>query len=332
MRYWVFLTLVVSLVACAGNLIQESAPTKAPIVVTSTRLVSPTENSVLEVAQLPNQPNENPSDIPVIYKEDCSTIERWCLLDGHFWLSSPILNGNLMTSDGYRYGSNLNNTRETHHGVEFENPSGTPVVSAGSGIVVFAGEDKNDRLAWVPAFYGQVIILQHNLEQLDFPVFTLYGHLSSIGVKVGDKIGAGDEIGKVGLSGTAIGAHLHFEVRQAINDYEHNQNPLLWVIPPRDTGVIAGRVLDKDGNPITAVINVQKFVDGILDSSSLTTVSTYYQKILPVGKDLFFGENFAAGNFQPGKYRLSLIYNGHIIEEIVDVKSNQLTFINFIVE
>lgn len=97
------------------------------------------------------------------------------------------------------------------------------MLAAADGQVVFAGDDGQTLLAWVPAFYGNVIVLEHLLagEKL----YTLYGHLSRVGVSIGQAVKTGEPIGEVGASGTAIGSHLHFEVRRGANDYFSTRNP-----------------------------------------------------------------------------------------------------------
>jgi murein DD-endopeptidase MepM/ murein hydrolase activator NlpD len=71
-----------------------------------------------------------------------------------------------------------------------------PVVAAERGIVVHASD---------LGIYGNCVVIDHGLG-----VQSLYGHLSSIGVKVGDKIEKGAEIGRSGMTGLAGGDHLHF--------------------------------------------------------------------------------------------------------------------------
>ena len=318
--------------ACANNPSQGLIPTAESSKTSVARSVIPTITRTPQTQPKPAESIRSEKPTPDVLVEICPTEKNWCLLAGHFWFNSPILNGNTRSSDVYRYGSNQNNTRETHHGIEFPNANGTQVVSSADGLVIYAGFDQDDQLAWVPAFYGNVVILEHKFANLENPLYTLYAHLDSMNVKVGDKVKTGEEIGRVGMSGTAIGAHLHYEVRVSINDYEHNQNPLLWIKPSSNEGVIAGKVMDKNQVPIPSIINVQKMEEGVLNPTSVTTIETYHQKSLPVKQDLFYGEHFAAGNFPPGSYRLSLVYYGRVIEQIVDVKSNQLTFVNFIVE
>lgn len=158
-----------------------------------------------------------------VFSEAC-TDSPVCSLSGRFLLQRPVLlTGPHSVERSYPYGSTQDGKREVHHGVEFYNPQGTPVLAATDGQVVFAGDDGQTLLAWVPALYGNVIVLEHLLagEKL----YTLYGHLSRVGVSIGQAVKTGEPIGKVGASGTAIGSHLHFEVRRRANDYFSTRNP-----------------------------------------------------------------------------------------------------------
>jgi murein DD-endopeptidase MepM/ murein hydrolase activator NlpD len=87
----------------------------------------------------------------------------------------------------------------THSGQDFVVPSGTSVRAAHTGTVVTAG--------WGGA-YGNNIVIQHGSH-----LYTQYGHLSHIGVHVGEHVITGEEIGKSGSTGNSTGPHLHFEVR-----------------------------------------------------------------------------------------------------------------------
>ena len=51
-------------------------------------------------------------------------------------------------------------------------------------------------------------------EEIRGDLETLYGHLSKISVREGQRVSRGQELGAVGASGRATGAHLHYEVRQ----------------------------------------------------------------------------------------------------------------------
>jgi murein DD-endopeptidase MepM/ murein hydrolase activator NlpD len=87
---------------------------------------------------------------------------------------------------------------QVHYGYDLASTKQSPVPAANAGTVAFAGP---------LTIYGNAVILDHGLG-----LQTLYAHLSSIGVKVGDKVEKGAELGRTGSTGLAIGDHLHFEV------------------------------------------------------------------------------------------------------------------------
>lgn len=87
-----------------------------------------------------------------------------------------------------------------HSGIDLADPTGTPVMAAGAGTVIFAG--------WSDWGYGNSIVIAHTPG-----LYTLYGHLSAIGVTCGQFVGRAQVIGRVGTTGNSTGPHLHFEVR-----------------------------------------------------------------------------------------------------------------------
>jgi murein DD-endopeptidase MepM/ murein hydrolase activator NlpD len=91
----------------------------------------------------------------------------------------------------------LNVTRP-HYGVDYAAPVGTPVLAAGNGVVVAAG--------WVGQ-YGKAVRLRHanGFE-------SLYGHLSRIDVRVGQRVEQAARIGAVGMTGLATGPHLDYRM------------------------------------------------------------------------------------------------------------------------
>ncbi|MDE2291472.1 MAG: peptidoglycan DD-metalloendopeptidase family protein [Elusimicrobia bacterium] len=85
-----------------------------------------------------------------------------------------------------------------HHGIDYAAAWGTPVDSVGAGKVIFAGRRGG---------FGNCIEIKH-ADHYD----TLYGHLSRIRVRVGQRVRQGQLIGNVGATGLATGPHLHFQI------------------------------------------------------------------------------------------------------------------------
>ena len=88
-----------------------------------------------------------------------------------------------------------------HPGLDFPASYGARVRAARAGRVVRAG--------WNSGGYGYLIVIRHRHR-----VRSYYAHLSHVGVHLGQRVAAGQRIGRVGASGEATGPHLHFEVRR----------------------------------------------------------------------------------------------------------------------
>jgi len=86
-----------------------------------------------------------------------------------------------------------------HQGMDFTAPIGTHIFATGGGQVVQAGWQQG---------YGNAVKINHG-----FGYETLYGHMSKINVRVGQRLTRGDVIGLVGSTGKSTGPHLHYEVR-----------------------------------------------------------------------------------------------------------------------
>ena len=106
-----------------------------------------------------------------------------------------------------------------HKGLDFAGPSGTPVMAAAAGRVIYAARKGS---------YGNLIELDHGNG-----VTTRYAHLRDIEVSKGDTVEMGELIGTVGSTGASTGPHLHWEVRV----FERAKNPQLFLD--------AGRVVRK---------------------------------------------------------------------------------------
>jgi murein DD-endopeptidase MepM/ murein hydrolase activator NlpD len=94
---------------------------------------------------------------------------------------------------GYRWGV-------LHAGIDLANSIGTPIYAVSDGVVIDSGP---------AAGYGALVKLRH----ADGTV-TLYGHVNTTLVSVGQQVMAGDQIATMGNRGNSTGPHLHFEVLQ----------------------------------------------------------------------------------------------------------------------
>lgn len=88
-----------------------------------------------------------------------------------------------------------------HMGLDFTSPVGTKIHATGDGTVDFAGYNTSG--------FGIHVILDHG-----YGYQTLYGHMSRVDVRRGQKVKRGDVIGEVGSTGLSTGPHLHYEVHK----------------------------------------------------------------------------------------------------------------------
>jgi murein DD-endopeptidase MepM/ murein hydrolase activator NlpD len=100
---------------------------------------------------------------------------------------------------GMRF-SEARNAMRMHTGLDLIVTEGTPVLAAATGTV---------RLVDEVSGYGLTVVVDHGGGWQ-----TLYAHLFELAVKPGERVSAGQPLGRVGDSGRATTPHLHFEVRQ----------------------------------------------------------------------------------------------------------------------
>ncbi|MEX1078936.1 MAG: M23 family metallopeptidase [Homoserinimonas sp.] len=112
-------------------------------------------------------------------------------------LQYPLLTGPVTSGYGPRGG-------RLHEGTDIAPAFGTPVYSIAAGVVVQASG---------AGAYGNHVTVEHVIDgQM---VTSLYAHMApgTMAVSVGDRVGTGQQLGGVGETGNAQGAHLHFEIR-----------------------------------------------------------------------------------------------------------------------
>ncbi|MDZ7801646.1 MAG: LysM peptidoglycan-binding domain-containing M23 family metallopeptidase [Trueperaceae bacterium] len=129
--------------------------------------------------------------------------------EGFAW---PLAGSPRITSRfGWRNLSVLGN--RYHQGLDLAAAPGTPVLAARAGEVVRAG--------WAGA-YGYAVYVRHT-DGFE----TRYAHLQRLGVRVGQRVARGAELGRVGSTGASTGPHLHFETRLGASAVDP-----LEVLPP----------------------------------------------------------------------------------------------------
>ncbi len=131
---------------------------------------------------------------------------------GFIWPCPTVLN--MTDGYGYRTIDEEGGSSDFHKGIDITKPNcaGEPIVASASGTVITASNTGNG--------YGIHVVIDHGDK-----IATLYGHMSSCCVNVGDEVQQGQTIGYIGCTGYAYGNHCHFEVR--VNG--QHTNPLNYV-------------------------------------------------------------------------------------------------------
>ena len=104
----------------------------------------------------------------------------------------PAVGGYVSSEMGYRWG-------KMHKGLDIARPSNRTIKAADNGVVIEAGYSNDG--------YGNKVIIDHKNGYQ-----TLYGHLDSVSVHVGQTVQQGAKLGIMGSTGEATGVHLHFEI------------------------------------------------------------------------------------------------------------------------
>lgn len=250
-----------------------------------------------------------------------------------FALARPIASSGVDYIDrSYPYASTGQGNWEVHHGVEFQNPRGTPVLAPAPGTVYYAGDDSTNLFGPYLSYYGNVVVITHDFKSPDgLPVFTLYGHLDKLEVETGQRIDTGHQIGSVGATGIALGPHLHFEVRVGEpGDFGATRNPELWLHPYRTYGVIVGRVANSAGDLLPEVaLQVRRAGR----SAVYRYVWSYADNGL-INSDNLWGENFTLGDVPAGDYDVIISdRNGKThFKQTVSVVADRITWVDAVID
>lgn len=147
-----------------------------------------------------------------------------------------------------------------HRGIDYTGATDNSIFAAASGKVRFL-DNSPTRTG-----FGKYLIITH-----DNGYETVYAHLASISVRLGERVSQGQKIGMKGTTGNSTGMHLHFEMSRGRwnNRYTTNVDPLPFISDPEIATV--QEVLKELGY-------YKKAIDGIHGSGSIAAVKAFQKK------------------------------------------------------
>ena len=105
-----------------------------------------------------------------------------------------------------------------HGGIDLAAPEGTPILSPFYGVVKSSNPHGS---------YGNNVVVQYIINGVEYEF--LFAHMSSVSVNYGDIVYAGDQLGLVGQTGNAHGAHVHIEAYYPPYRYgQFHFNPMMF--------------------------------------------------------------------------------------------------------
>ena len=297
---------------------QRTTPTATPIPTeTKKPTLTPTNTATYTPTVTPTRtpivPKARPEQLP-LPRQDFAN-------ETHLFYERPMLEGNNYPVSHYRYGMTWDGLLAPHLGVDLANDKGSMVVAIGNGTVIYSGNDDTELFGFRNEFYGNLIVLSLDQKWNDRQIYALYAHLSETNVEIGQKVTQGDIVGKVGESGAALAPHLHLEIR--IDDprnYMSTRNPELWYLPLPGTGVVAGRILDKNGLFIPG-----HMVKITCADQGVRWVQTYWNQWTP--PDDNFSENFVFSDIPEMQCTVQSEYSGEIISQSIDIQPQDVVFV-----
>ncbi len=245
----------------------------------------------------------------------------------HFLLESP-LNFEYITwqTSEYRYGYRVNKAGTLHTGLDLPALVGTPVMASGDGVVEFAGYGLLYGAGNKKDPYGIAVKIRHTEKYSGHTLYTVYAHLQKTLVKEGDEVKTGQIIGAVGLTGNTSGPHLHYEVRIRTDDGQFIQNPELWLTPPLEHGVLAGRISNQSGYLLFG----WEFILTSMESGREWVIKTYDINVFNRHiNDAYYKENYVLSDLPAGSYQVSTWYNYKQYQSTIEINPGVVNYINF---
>lgn len=138
----------------------------------------------------------------------------------------PIPAGSFVVTSAFGYRINpFTGKQDFHQGLDFACPEGTPVWSAGDGVVTYAGRyPLSTSVSWWR--YGNIVAVQHERNFI-----TIYAHLSTVSVRTGEKVKRWQKVGQTGNTGWSTRPHLHYEVRTNLSGEDYAPiDPRIYIL------------------------------------------------------------------------------------------------------
>lgn len=122
---------------------------------------------------------------------------------GRFWREGFIKPTAGITTSPFGVRRTFNGRlKSRHRGIDYDGATGDEIVAANDGVIALVSDNYY--------YIGNSVFIDHGDN-----LFTVYFHLSSVDVKVGDKVKRGQRLGGIGKTGRVTGPHLHFAVKLA---------------------------------------------------------------------------------------------------------------------
>ena len=294
-------------------------PTTAPTLIPSPTLTLTITPSVTPPPSPTTEPSRFcPETVPLKpeYNRFYLSATKWPAADDsvtetHFWMSKPLPPGfgRILTNQHFPYGWDENGHLLLHTGVDTAEELGTPVLAVADGTVVVSQSDYSAWYGWRCDWYGHLVVIELDVRWQDQPVYALYGHVLNLQVEAGERVYRGQQVAEIGVGGAATHPHLHFEVRVGSNEFAHTRNPILWLDPGPERGVIAGRLVDSEGRPWQGV--PLALVNDNNQSEIYPSWSYLGDPQHLANADEGWAENFVFSDIKAGNY--------HVITQIQDV-------------
>ena len=167
-----------------------------PLTRSSDRTVNLPQNDILYVPEDDNEIIdliENEKEVIDKFSKDLES--RLDFLDSR--PDKMPANGTITSPFGFRIHP-TSGKKDFHKGIDIANDQGSPIFVAGSGVVTYVGYNGG---------YGNMVIVSHG-----YGYKSVYAHLKSSSVKLGESVKKGDLIARMGSTGLSTGSHLHFEI------------------------------------------------------------------------------------------------------------------------